>query len=200
MADPSVTRRPMTLTLAVGAAVLAAFLPLVPEPYRAFNVALFGAVGLFAAGRVGFWPAVAVTLGAKVVSDLANFAAHGANADYLPMWEVVLCFAVYPACGWFLRRTENPLAVGGAAVLGSGLFFLVTNFGSWVRLSNNRPHTFDGLLLAYGDGLEFYRGTFLGDVGGTLVLFAAHAVLSRVLFPAERVAVPAAIPVTTDRR
>ncbi len=199
MGDPSVFRRPMTLTLAVGAAVLAAFLPLVPEPYRAFNAALFGAVGLFVAGRVGFWPAVAVTLGAKVVSDLANFAAHGANADYLPMWEVVLCFAAYPLCGRFLRRTENPLAVGGAAVAGSGLFFLVTNFGSWVRLSNNRPHTFEGLLLAYWDGLEFYRGTFLGDVVGALTLFAAHAVLSRVLFPAERVAVPAAIPVTTDR-
>ncbi|MEO2088649.1 MAG: DUF6580 family putative transport protein [Gemmataceae bacterium] len=199
MADPTVFRRPMTLTLAVGAAVLAAFLPLVPEPYRAFNVALFGAVGLFAAGRVGFWPAVAVTLGAKLTSDVMNYAAHGRDANYLPMWEVVLCFAVYPACGRLLRRTENPLAVGGAAVLGSGLFFLLTNFGSWVRQALPYPYTADGLVQCYREGLPFYRGTFLGDVGGAFVLFAAHAVLSRVLFPAERVAVPAAIPVTTDR-
>lgn len=187
--------RPMTLTLTAVVTLLAMFLPLVPEPYRAFNVALFGAVGLFAAARVGFWPAVIVTLVAKLASDLMNYAAHGYDATYLPMWEILLCFLVYPVCGRLLKRTENPFAIGGTAVLASGLFFLTTNFGSWVRLSNNRPHTLEGLWLAYQDGLPFYKATFMSDLLCTTAVFAAHIVLSRVYFPAERV-VPAVVPVS----
>lgn len=186
--------RPMTLTLIAVVAGLAMVLPLVPEPYRAFNVALFGAVGLFAAARVGLWPALVISLVAKMVSDFVNYAAHGYNADYLPMWEVLLSFAVYPLCGRLVKRTQNPFAIGGAAVLGSVLFFLVTNFGSWVRLANNRPLTFDGLMLAYQDGLPFYKATFVSDLLCTVAMFAAHAVLSRVYFPAERVA-PVFVPV-----
>lgn len=186
--------RPMTLTLIAVVAGLAMFLPLVPEPYRAFNVALFGAVGLFAAARVGFWPAVIVTLVAKLVSDFVNYAAHGYNADYLPMWEIILCFAIYPVCGRLVKRTENPFAIGGAAVLGSVLFFLVTNFGSWMRQSLPYPYTIEGLIQCYREGLPFYRGTFLGDVLGSAAVFASHAVLCRLCFPSERV-VPAVVPV-----
>jgi hypothetical protein len=187
--------RPMTLTLTAVVAGLAMFLPLVPEPYRAFNVALFGAVGLFAAARVGFWPAVIVTLVAKLASDLMNYAAHGSNAAYLPMWEILLCFAAYPVCGRLLKRTENPFAVGGAAILASGLFFLFSNFGSWVRQAQPYGYTVEGLMQCYREGLPFYRGTFLSDLFGTVTVFAAHAVLCRVYFPAERV-LPAVVPVS----
>lgn len=193
--EKSAFPRPMTLTLAAAVAVLAVALPIVPEPYRAFNVAAFGALGLFAAARVGFWPGVGFAVGAKLLSDVLNFAAHGFDAQYLPMWEIALSFLVYPLCGRLLRRTENPLAVGGAAVLGSGLFFLVTNFGSWVRQAMPYPYTLDGLMQCYREGLPFYRGTFLGDLGCTAAVFAIHAVLSRVYFPGERV-VPAPATVT----
>jgi hypothetical protein len=185
----------MTLTLAAAVAVLAVAVPLIPEPYRAFNVAAFGALGLFATARVGFWPGVGFAVGAKLLSDVLNFVAHDYHTDYLPMWEILLSFLVYPACGRLLRRSENPFAVGGAAVLGSGLFFLVTNFGSWVRQALPYPYTLDGLMQCYREGLPFYRGTFLSDLLFAAGLFAAHAVLSRAYFPAERV-VPATAPVT----
>lgn len=195
--DKPAFSRPMTLALLAVVVGLAMFLPLIPEPYRAFNVALFGAVGLFAAARVGLWQAVAITLAAKLASDLMNFAAHGYDSNYLPIWYVLAGFALYPVCGRLVRRTENPLAIGGAAVLGSALFFLVTNFGAWVRQDLNYGYTFAGLVQCYEMGLPFYRGTFLGDVLGTSAVFAAYAVLSRAYFPAERV-VPVTIPV--DKR
>ena len=187
--------RPMTLTLIAVVAGLAMVLPLVPEPYRAFNVALFGAVGLFAAARVGLWSAMVVTLFAKLVSDLMNYAAHGQDPNYLPIWYVLLAFMAYPVCGYLVRRTENPLVVGGAALLGSGLFFVTTNFVSWVRQDLAYGYTLDGLMQCYTMGLPFYRGTFLGDLFGTMAMFAAHTVLSRAYFPAERT-IPVTVPVS----
>jgi hypothetical protein len=195
MANP----KPMTLFLTALVSVLALAVPLVPEPYRVFNFAAFGAVGLFGGARIGFWPGVVFAVVAKLLSDLMNYAAHGYDADYLPIGYVVLSFVVYASCGWLVRRTENLLAVGGGVVLGSMLFFLVTNFGSWVRQDVAYGYTFTGLWNCYLAGVPFYRGTFLSDVLFSGGLFGTHAVLSRVYFPAERV-VPATVTVTvTDR-
>jgi hypothetical protein len=187
--------RPMTLTLVGVLAVAAMFLPLVPEPYRVFNFAAFGGLGLFAAARLGFWPGVAVVVLAKLASDVLNFASHGFDPNYLPIWYVIGAFGVYALCGRLVRRTEHPLAVGGAAAAGSVAFFLVTNFGSWVRQDLPYGYTLDGLWDCYAAGLPFYRGTFFGDVLVSVWVFTAHAVLSRAYFPTERVAV-ATVPVT----
>lgn len=197
--DKSAFARPMTLTLTAAVVVVAQLLPLIPEPYRAFNVALFGALGLFVAARVGFWPAVLVTLGSKAAADVVGYFAHNQDANYLPIWYVLAAFLAYPLCGRLLRRTENPFAVGGAAVAGSVLFFAVTNFASWVRQDLPYGYTLGGLAESYRMGVPFYRGTFLGDLFGAVGLFAAHAVLSRVLFPAERVAAATATVSTNER-
>jgi hypothetical protein len=46
-----------------------------------------------------------------------------------------------------------------------------------------------GLLDCYRAAIPFYRGTLAGDVVFSAGLFAAHAMLSRAYFPAERVVV-----------
>ena len=92
----------MTLALA-GAAVLAACVSLLPASARPWNLSPIGALGLFAAARLGFWPAVgllAVALGLKDLGVYLNYGMEPAPLSWL-------CFLGYVALGYlFLRRTE----------------------------------------------------------------------------------------------
>jgi hypothetical protein len=177
--------KPMTLALA-GAGVLAAWTALLPESVRPWNFSVIGALALFAAARLGFVPALAVVAVALAVKDLGMYLRRGMEPYPLSF----LYFAGYAAIGWlFLRRTESPLRIGGAA-LGAGLlFFLVSNFVAWLEQAYPYGYSFAGLLDCYGAGLPFYRGTLAGDVIFTGALFGLHAALSRAYFPDERVAV-----------
>jgi len=188
---------PITLALGLFLGLGCAVLPLIPEPYRAYNFAAFGAVGLFVASRMGLIPGLMLALGSKLLSDVLNYAAHDFQDDYLPMASIVASLAIYPVVGSALvRRTHNPLRIAGGAVFASVLFFLLTNFASWLNQALPYPYTVAGLLDCYGQGIPFYRGTFFGDLVCTGSLFAAHAVLARYYFPAERTAM---LPVENDR-
>jgi hypothetical protein len=182
--------KPMTLALA-GVAVLAATMTLLPPTYRPWNLSAIGALGLFAAARLGIWQAVVLTVLAIGLKDIGFYLIHG--------WEPAplssLWFIAYVALGWaFLRRTESPLKIGAAALSASLIFFVVTNFMSWLGQSLPYGYSFEGLMNCYAAAIPFYRGTLAGDLVFSAGLFGAHAVLSRAYFPAERVAVAVAEP------
>lgn len=68
---------------------------------------------------------------------------------------------------------------------GSGLlFFLLTNFSSWVGYSFY-PKSFSGLLLCYEAGLPFLRFSIIGDIVFALILFWSYKAITRprVAFP-----------------
>lgn len=175
--------QPMTLGLAA-LAVLAASTAVLPQSVRPWNVAALGALALFTAARLRFPLACLVFALALAVKELGVYLQYGFE-PHPPTW---LCFAVYLGLGWcLLRNTESALRIGGTAVGASLLFFLVTNFGSWLEQALPYGYSFDGLVNCYVAAVPFYRGTFLGDIGFSVVLFGAHAVLSRAYFPAERV-------------
>lgn len=189
MAEASV--RPFALVLAACFAVVAVLLPLVPQEFRLWNYAAFGAVGLFAAARVtrfGLGAALLLGLGAKLASDLLNYAQHGYDADYLPFTAPVYGAAVYGGLALYavlgrtlLRRSDNPLRIGGAALAGGVCFFFVTNLASWAYLPY--PKTAAGLVEAYAQGLPFIRGTLLSDVTFAGGLFGLNALLEWVATP-----------------
>jgi hypothetical protein len=183
----------MTLALAAVGALTAGLLVLVfaqlPPAAQPWNLSVVGAVGLFATARLGFWPGIGFAALALVLKDAAIYAVHGWS-PYPPSY---LYFPAYAAIGWaLLRRTESPARIGATALGASVLFFLVSNFGSWLEQAQPYGYSLRGLLDCYEAAIPFYRGTFAGDLLFTSVLFGAHAVLSRAYFPAERVAV--AIP------
>lgn len=202
MAEPSL--RPFALVLATIFAVVAVLLPLVPQDYRLWNYAAFGAVGLFAAARIGRFGLVAallLSLGAKLASDLLNYALNDYNPALLPFTAPVYGAVVYGGLALYavlgvtlLRKSENPGRIGATAVTGGVCFFLLTNFGSWVHLEMY-PKTFAGLLEAYRQGLPFIKGTLLSDVAFTGVLFGLNAILERATAPRY-----ASIPVEDNPR
>jgi hypothetical protein len=176
--------KPMTLALA-GIALVAALITLLPANVRPWNLSAIGALGLFAAARLGFWPAVGFTALALGIKDIGMYLRYGMEPEPLS-W---LCFIGYVALGWaFLRRTESPLRIGAAALSASLIFFFTSNFLSWMGQALPYGYSFAGLLDSYRAGIPFYRGTLAGDLVFSAGLFAAHAALSRAYFPAERVA------------
>ena len=61
---------------------------------------------------------------------------------------VYASFVVTVFLGFLVRHRLTPLTVGGAALMGSVLFFIVTNFGVWL-VSNLYPKTLAGLVSCY---------------------------------------------------
>ena len=189
-ADPTAPDRPardkpMTLALA-GVGVLAAATALLPESVRPWNFAAVGALALFSAARLGFYPALAVTTLALALKDLGLYLNH---AWWEPEPLAWLCFAGYAVVGRaVLRRTESPVRIGATAAAASVLFFVTSNFGSWVSQALPYGYSPAGLLDCYRAAIPFFRGTLSGDLIYTAAFFGLHAVLSRAYFPAERVA------------
>jgi hypothetical protein len=164
--------RPLALIAAI---VLAAAFRLAPHP---FNVSPIAAMGLF--GGVYLTQRAAgflAPLGALLLSDLV--------LGFYPHMEVVYGAMALTVClGWLLRRNRSPLRVIAAALAGSVLFFLVTNFATWA-FSSLYPHTLAGLGACYIAAIPFFQNTLGGDLFFVTLLFGGFALAER-LAPALR--------------
>ncbi|MEA3224689.1 MAG: DUF6580 family putative transport protein [Planctomycetota bacterium] len=175
----------------LGIMLSAAAMRLVPHPPNITPIAamaLFGGVH-FASKRTAFL----LPLAAMYLSDLAlGFFIYDFGWFHGFMPFVYTSFVVTVCLGFLVRHRLTPLTVGGAALMGSVLFFIVTNLGVWL-VSNLYPKTLAGLVSCYVAAIPFFRNTFVGDAVYTLVLFGGFALAQRYLpvLRGEPVAMPA---------
>src|SRR5690606_1094070 len=105
---------------------------------------------------------------------------------YEGQWAIYLLFIVLTLFGSLMKRASM-LNIAAFSLAGSVIFFLVSNFLTWILAYGfARPHTFEGLMLCYGDALAFYRqgglihgfdGNFiLGDLIWSFGLFGVYFV------------------------
>lgn len=69
----------------------------------------------------------------------------------------------------------------GAAILSSILFFIITNFGVWFS-GNFYPKNVEGLVACYIAGIPFFKGTLLGDLFYSSLMFGVFE-LAQKRFP-----------------
>ena len=87
-------------------------------------------------------------------------------------WTYGSYFLIILISAFVLKRAKTQSVV--LTALGSGiLFFLLTNFSSWVGYSYY-PKSFAGLLLCYEAGLPFFRVSIIGDIAFALILFWSY--------------------------
>ena len=151
----------------------AAFTRLIPHPP---NFTAIGAIALF--GGAFFsrgWLAFLGPLAAMAISDLAlGFLLYG-GLSYAPITYV--CFALTVIIGMALRNRATAWNVGGAAVLATVVFFLLSNFHVWLG-GRMYPQTLAGLLACYAAAIPFARNMLLGNLFYCGVLFGGWALLT----------------------
>lgn len=147
------------------------------------SVILAGALSRFIPHWPNFTPIAAMALfggaylGRKYLAFIIPFAAMflsdlvlGLHAD---MWAVYLAFAITVVIGMFLRNNVKATRVATAAIVSSVIFFLLTNFASWLA-SPVYPRNFAGLMESYIAGLAFINNGsygisfFINEIIGTL--------------------------------
>jgi hypothetical protein len=139
--------------------------------------------------------AVLLPLLSLVISDalyevLYQMGYSSITGFYKGQWVIYTIFVGITFFGMLMKKInfKNVLAF---TISGSIIFFLLSNFAVWIGGGGlNRPFTFNGLLLCYGDALAFYRdyGLFkgfygnqlIGDLFFSFVLFGAFASVTKV--------------------
>ncbi len=86
-------------------------------------------------------------------------------------------FALMVVIGFAIKRVTL-LNVIAASLAAPVIFFLLSNFVTWSGIAGlrglNRPFTFQGLLMAYNDGLPFFWGFLEGTVFFSAILFGGY--------------------------
>jgi uncharacterized protein DUF6580 len=127
------------------------------------------AVALFGGAMLPRRIAWAAPLLAMIVSDLAL----GYGLGWMTI-VVYACFLAAVGIGQWLRGRRTWGRTVAAALSGSVLFYLVTNFAVWLAPPFMYEHTEAGLFRCYMMALPFFRNSLAGDLFWTTALFGLH--------------------------
>ena len=151
--------------------LVAAALRIAPHPW---NFTPVGAMALFSGAmlrdrRLAFgFPLLAMFMG-----DL-----------FIGFYKLALLLCVYGsflvsvAIGRLLQENRTLARIGGATLLGSVQFFVITNFAVWAFLGSF-PHSVAGLAACYAAGLPLFWDTLAGDTFYAVLLFGGFALAER---------------------
>lgn len=152
------------------------------------NFAPIGAIAVFSGLMFRRkWMAFALPLLATVIGDCVLAVQNDydfANYLFSPLMLFVYAgWLLYVCCGLLVRgrwnRTSSDSKRGwllcGGSLVGSILFFIVSNLGVWVL---SPVHTLETLTTCFVKAIPFYRGTLFSDLIYLAVLIAAHTTLT----------------------
>lgn len=101
---------------------------------------------------------------------------------YDGQWLNYCLFALMVVIGFTIRKI-NVVNVLQASLVAPSVFFLLSNFITWSGMAGlrglNRPFTFQGLLMAFDDGLPFFKGSLEGTVFFSTILFGGYYLLTK---------------------
>jgi hypothetical protein len=79
-----------------------------------------------------------------------------------------------------VKRRKSVVSVVGGILLGSVVFYLVTNFADFYP-PVMYPHTSGGVLNSYYNALPFFRNTLFGDLFYVGLLFGSYELVSQLV-------------------
>lgn len=176
------------IVFAVGMRLLNYFVPgTLPYNFTPVEaIALFGGA-YFADRRMAF----IVPLGAMLLADLiiATALPRAWISDWLGTLPAVYgCIALTVFGGFGLARRISAFRVAGYAFASAVLFFLVTNFATWLAAHGGAGEACtQSLAGCYIAGIPFFRGTLAGTLVWSAILFGGFELMRRrwsVLNPA----------------
>lgn len=161
------------ISLALGLILLGVGLRLVPHVP---NFAPIGAIAFFGGAVLGWRTALGVTLSVLVASDLIL-------GFYPGMEWTWLSFSLIAGLGVAVKVLPSVWRVPIGALGSSIVFFIVSNFGTWVA-SGMYSHDATGLIQCYVMALPFYKATLVSDLLFSSILFGVYA--AAIAFSSKR--------------
>lgn len=161
--------------LLIFSAVLIAFAVVARIVPHVANIAPIAALALFSGVYMKKTYAFVVPIAVMFVSDIVvEFYA-------LPIMAAVYgSFALIVLLGIMLKQQKTVSRTIGTTVLGSLLFFAVTNWAVWAFGSLYTP-TLSGLAQSYLMGLPFLKGTLVGDLLYVTAFFGIYEYATKAL-------------------
>lgn len=142
--------------------VIFRFLPHLPNFTPLAAIALFG--GVYLSKRIS----LILPISAMIISDLfLGF------YSWRLMTFVYLSFLICVFLGFKLKNYKKWYTVLGYSLLGSVIFYILTNFAVWI-FTSWYPKTFEGLIQSYLMALPFFRNTLAGDLFYTSLFFGVY--------------------------
>lgn len=162
------------LKMVVGFIVFGALCRLIPHP---LNFTPIAAMALFGGTyikdkKLAFW----IPISAMLLSDVLLQIINGTGFHNQMIW-VYGSTALITCLGFFLRGREQRQTIMVASLLGSILFFFITNFGVWA--GGFYGYTLAGLSNCYVMAIPFFKGTIMGDLFYNLVFFGGYALVRK---------------------
>ncbi len=159
--------------------LLVAFSRMIPHPT---NFSPLGAIAIFGAAHFSKkWQILFIPIAATWLSDL--FINNVIYANYYPTftwfydgfyWQYTSYLLIALTSMALLKKVSKERVFIGA-FCATAIFFLISNVGCWVG-NSFYPQNFKGLMSCYAAGIPFLKGTLLGDLFYSLVLFGGFAI------------------------
>jgi len=175
-----VTPRSSVIVVAVLLAALSRLIPHPPNFAPIMSLALFGAATLTDRRLAILVPILSLFLSDLCIEGLHRMGLIASWGIYPGMWVTYTAFLLISLLGFLLRHYRTVPAITGAALGGSVIFYVVTNFGVWAS-GNLYPRTLEGLLTCYAAAIPFFQNTLLGDAVYSTALFGGFALAERWL-------------------
>ncbi|MGE5298026.1 MAG: DUF6580 family putative transport protein [Acidobacteriaceae bacterium] len=145
--------------------LIGSLLRVIPHPA---NFVPIGAIALFGGARLSKKQAVILPVAAMVISDF--FIGFDSLASRLSVYG---SFVIIGLIGMLLKNRKGIGYILGGSVLGSIVFYLVTNF-VFFHSAGLYPQTLNGLVASYVNAIPFFRNSLMADALYSLIFFGAY--------------------------
>lgn len=158
----------LELSIALILILIGVSLRLLPHPP---NFAPIAAIALFGGAYLSRKIAIFLPMAAMVISDI-----------FIGYYEFSLMIFVYGSfllcvlLGFWLKKHKKWYTVGGSAILGAVLFFIITNFAVWV-FTSWYSKDLSGLIHCYLMALPFFKNTLLGNLFYVSCFFGVYEII-----------------------
>jgi len=141
-----------------------------------------GAMVILGATYLEGWKKWVLPLAIFWISDLMiNNIVYAEYYDSIQVWGSLWVYGAYILIGamaYMIMRTPSIGRLAVSCTACAVIFFLVTNFGSWMSPTAPYPSGFTGLMASYEAGIPFFRNGLLGDLFFGLTLFGLYDLIA----------------------
>ncbi len=162
----------MNRFLILGVIVLGVLTRLIPHPPNFTPILSFALLSsVYSKNNLG----ILIPISIMVISDF-YLGTHGAM-----VWVYSALFIIY-LIGYFFIKNISFKNILVGSVVGSLMFFIVTNFGVWLI---GYPKSLAGLMQCYIAAIPFYKNTLLSSIFYSTIIHSCYIVITSKILITE---------------